>query len=80
MAWPPTFDNIASAKYPVSRPLFFYVKKAHLGVIPGLREYVNEYITERSMGADGYLANKGLIPLSAAELAKVRSNVAARLK
>jgi phosphate transport system substrate-binding protein len=76
----PTFDNIASAKYPVSRPLYFYVKKAHVGVIPGLREYVNEYVAERSMGADGYLANKGLIPLSAAELAKVRSNVAARLK
>jgi phosphate transport system substrate-binding protein len=76
----PTFDNIASGKYPVSRPLFFYVKKAHVGVIPGLREFVNEYITERSMGADGYLANKGLIPLSAGELAKVRSNVAARLK
>ena len=76
----PTFDNIASSKYPVSRPLFIYVKKAHLGVIPGLREFVNEYVTDRSMGADGYLANKGLIPLSAAELAKVRSNVAARLK
>jgi phosphate transport system substrate-binding protein len=76
----PTFDNIATSKYPVSRPLFIYVKKAHLGVIPGLREFVNEYVTERSMGADGYLANKGLIPLSAGELAKVRSNVAARLK
>jgi phosphate transport system substrate-binding protein len=76
----PTFDNISSSKYPVSRPLFIYVKKAHVGVIPGLREFVNEYTTERSMGADGYLANKGLIPLSAAELAKVRSNVAARLK
>ena len=76
----PTFDNISSSKYPVSRPLFIYVKKAHLGVIPGLREFVSEYVTERSMGADGYLANKGLIPLSAGELAKVRSNVAARLK
>jgi phosphate transport system substrate-binding protein len=76
----PTFENISSSKYPVSRPLFIYVKKAHVGVIPGLREFVNEYVTERSMGADGYLANKGLIPLSAAELAKVRSNVAARIK
>jgi phosphate transport system substrate-binding protein len=76
----PTFDNISSSKYSVSRPLFIYVKKAHVGVIPGLREFVNEYVTERSMGADGYLANKGLIPLSAAELAKVRANVAARLK
>ncbi len=56
------------------------MKKAHLGVIPGLREFVNEYVTERSMGSDGYLADKGLIPLSAAELAKVRANVAAQLK
>jgi phosphate transport system substrate-binding protein len=76
----PTFDNISSSKYPVSRPLFIYVKKAHLGVIPGLREFVTEYVTERSLGADGYLADKGLIPLSAAELAKVQSNAAARLK
>jgi phosphate transport system substrate-binding protein len=76
----PTFDNISSSKYPVSRPLFIYVKKAHLGVIPGLREFVSEYITERSLGADGYLADKGLIPMSAAELAKVQSNAAARLK
>jgi phosphate transport system substrate-binding protein len=76
----PTFDNIAASKYPVSRPLFIYVKKAHVGVIPGLREFVNEYVAERSMGADGYLANKGLIPLPPAELAKVRSNVAARIK
>ena len=74
------FREHPSSKYPVSRPLFIYVKKAHLGVIPGLREFVNEYVTDRSMGAEGYLANKGLIPLSAAELAKVRSNVAARLK
>jgi phosphate transport system substrate-binding protein len=76
----PTFENISSSKYPVSRPLFIYVKKAHLGVIPGLREFVTEYVTERSLGADGYLADKGLIPLSAAELAKVQSNAAARLK
>ena len=69
----PTFDNIASGKYPVSRPLFIYVKKAHLGVIPGLREFVAEYVSDRSMGGEGYLADKGLIPLSAAELAKVRS-------
>jgi phosphate transport system substrate-binding protein len=76
----PTFDNIASGKYPVSRPLFIYVKKAHLGVIPGLREFVTEYTSDRAMGGEGYLADKGLIPLTASELGKVRSAVAGKLK
>jgi phosphate transport system substrate-binding protein len=72
----PTFDNIASGKYPVSRPLYFYVKVAHVGVIPGIQEYVNEFTSDRAMGAEGYLANKGLVPLPAAEIAKVRKSVA----
>jgi phosphate transport system substrate-binding protein len=76
----PTFDNIASSKYPVSRPLFVYVKKAHLGVIPGLREFVTEYVSDRSMGDDGYLADKGLVPMPASELAKVRSTVLGKIK
>jgi phosphate transport system substrate-binding protein len=76
----PTFDNIASGKYPVSRPLFIYVKKAHLGVIPGLREFVTEYTSDRAMGGDGYLADKGLVPLSAGELGKVRTGTAAKIK
>ncbi|MGC4027571.1 MAG: PstS family phosphate ABC transporter substrate-binding protein [Steroidobacteraceae bacterium] len=69
----PTFDTIASGKYPVSRPLFIYVKREHLPVIPGMREFIAEYVSERSMGAEGYLADKGLIPLPAGELAKVRA-------
>ena len=72
----PTFENIASSTYPVSRPLFFYVKAAHVGVIPGIQEFVNEFVSERSMGADGYLVNKGLVPLSKSELASVRKTVA----
>jgi phosphate transport system substrate-binding protein len=76
----PNFENIASGKYPVSRPLFFYVKKAHLGVVPGLREFVTEFTSERAFGGDGYLADKGLIPMAAAEAVKVRSTVAAGLK
>jgi phosphate transport system substrate-binding protein len=76
----PTFDNIASQKYPVSRFLFIYVKKAHLGVIPGLREFVTEYVSDRATGGDGYLADKGLVPMSAGELAKVRSATLARIK
>ena len=76
----PTFENIASGKYPISRPLFIYVKSAHMGVIPGLKEFVTEYISDRSMGSEGYLADKGLIPLSAGEQSKVRSSVTGKLK
>jgi phosphate transport system substrate-binding protein len=64
----------------VSRPLFIYVKKAHIGVIPGLREFVTEYVSERSMGQDGYLADRALVPLPAAELNKVRTSTLARIK
>ncbi len=76
----PTFENIAGSKYPVSRPLFIYVKKAHLGVIPGLREFITEYVSERSMGAEGYLADRGLVPLPPAELAQVRATVLGQIK
>jgi phosphate transport system substrate-binding protein len=63
----PTFDAIADGSYPVSRPLFIYVKNAHVGVIPGLKEYVAEYMSDRASGDEGYLADKGLIPLPAEE-------------
>ncbi len=62
----PTFDNIASGKYPVSRSLFFYVKKAHVGVIPGIKEYLAEWTRKGTFGNEGYLVDKGLIPLPAA--------------
>ncbi|MFV0437152.1 MAG: substrate-binding domain-containing protein [Desulfopila sp.] len=63
----PTLANIASGDYPLSRPLFFYVKKAHVGIIPGIREYLNEFSSDRAWGENGYLAEKGLIPMPAAE-------------
>ena len=63
----PTFDNIADGKYPVSRPLYFYVKKAHVGVIPGIQEYLDEFTSDRAWGPDGYLADKGMIPMPAQE-------------
>jgi phosphate transport system substrate-binding protein len=66
-----TFDNIASGEYPVSRPLFFYVKKAHVGVVPGIQEYVDEFVSEEAAGEDGYLADAGLIPLPADEMSTV---------
>ena len=59
----PTFENIASGDYPLSRSLYFYVKKDHIGVIPGLEEYVEEFMSEAATGEDGYAVEKGLIPL-----------------
>ena len=59
----PSVESIASGDYPVSRPLFFYVKKAHVGVIPGIQEYVAEFVSDRAAGEEGYLVDKGLIPL-----------------
>ena len=59
----PTFEAIADGDYPVSRSLFFYVKNAHVDVIPGMQEFVEEFTSEDAFGEDGYLADKGLIPL-----------------
>ena len=63
----PTFENIADQSYPVSRPLYFYVKKAHVGAIPGIKEYLAEFTNEKAWGPDGYLADKGMIPMPDAE-------------
>lgn len=63
----PKFEAIADGSYPVSRPLFFYVKKAHVETIPGMREFLAEFISERAWGEEGYLTDKGLIPMPEAE-------------
>lgn len=63
----PTFDAIADGNYPISRPLYFYVKKAHVDVIPGLRGYLREFTSERAWGEEGYLSDRGLIPMPDAE-------------
>ncbi len=63
----PEFDAIADGSYPVSRPLFFYVKKAHVQTIPGMKEYLKEFTSEKAWGDEGYLTDKGLIPMPAAE-------------
>jgi phosphate transport system substrate-binding protein len=68
----PAFEAIADGKYAVSRPLFIYVKKAHVGVIPGIEAFVAEFTSEKAFGPDGYLSGKGLIPLPNADRAKVR--------
>jgi len=63
----PTFESISDKSYPISRPLFFYVKKAHIEVVPGILGYLTEFTSERAWGEDGYLAEKGMIPLPTAE-------------
>ena len=71
----PEFEDIADGSYPVSRPLFFYVKKAHVGVIPGLEGYLKEFTSEQAWGEEGYLSDKGLIPLPEEEKTTVLTNV-----
>jgi phosphate transport system substrate-binding protein len=71
----PTFDAIADGDYPVSRSLYFYAKKAHVDVIPGLREFLREFTSERAWGDEGYLSDRGLIPMPAEERSEVSTNV-----
>ena len=71
----PTVDTIATGDYPISRSMFIYVKKAHLGVVPGLEEFVAEFVSENSMGRGGYLQDRGLIPLLPEQFAVQREAV-----
>jgi phosphate transport system substrate-binding protein len=71
----PTFDAIADGDYPVSRPLFFYVKKAHVDVIPGLRGFLREFTSERAWGEEGYLSDRGLIPMPDEERGEIAASV-----
>ena len=71
----PTFENIASGDYPVSRPLFFYVKKAHIGTIPGIAEYLEAFSDEKAWGPEGYLTDKGLIPMPDDEREKFSKDI-----
>ncbi len=70
----PTFDNIAAGDYPVSRSLYFYVKNAHAESIPGVREYLAEFTSEKALGEYGYLADRGLIPAPKAERERFRAD------
>lgn len=71
----PSTESIAKGEYPVSRPLYFYVKKAHIGVIPGLKEYIEFFVSNDMAGPDGPLAAYGLV--SDPELAATQAAVAA---
>ena len=68
-------DTIQTHEYPVSRPLFFYAKKAHVGVIPGMQEYLNAFVSESAIGEYGYLGDIGLVPLESKKLAEIRNRV-----
>ena len=70
----PEFETIADGSYPISRPLYFYVKKAHMESIPGIGDFLKEFTSEAAMGEDGYLLDKGLIPLSDDERDMLRQN------
>ena len=66
----PEFEAIADGSYPGSRPLYFYAKKAHVGVIPGLAEYLAAFANDAAWGEEGYLTDKGLIPMPEEERAQ----------
>ncbi|MEJ2316820.1 MAG: substrate-binding domain-containing protein [Gammaproteobacteria bacterium] len=72
----PTFENIADGSYPVSRPLYVYVKNAHVGKIPGMKEYLEEFTSEKAWGDEGYLSEKGMIPMPEEERKAFAEDVA----
>lgn len=73
----PSTETIAQGEYPVSRPLFFYVKKAHLGVVPGLKEYVEFFLDDQMIGPESPLASYGLVAAPEAERQAQRDAFAA---
>ena len=73
----PTFENIAAGKYEGGRPLYVYIKKAHLGLVPGIDSFAEEYTSTAALGEDGYLATKGLVPLPDDQFEKMAASVKA---
>lgn len=71
----PEFETIADGSYPVSRPLYVYIKKAHAGVIPGMKEFLAEYTSDKAWGPQGYLSDKGLVPMPEKERQKFAADV-----
>ncbi|TNE78189.1 MAG: PstS family phosphate ABC transporter substrate-binding protein [Gammaproteobacteria bacterium] len=71
----PEFETIADKSYSISRPLFFYVKKAHIGVVPGIDGYLAEFTSAKAWGEDGYLAEKGMIPMPTAMRTSIGADV-----
>jgi len=73
----PSYEAIADGSYKVARPLFIYAKKQHVGVVPGMAEFLAEYVSDGALGEDGYLAGKGLVTLPADQLKATKDAVAA---
>ena len=71
----PSVETISTGKYPVSRPLFFYVKKAHIGAVPGLKEYVEFFTSTKMIGEEGPLAEYGLVPMPKNEFDELQKAV-----
>jgi len=68
-----SYESIADGSYAVARPLFIYAKKQHVGAIPGIKEFIAEYVSEKALGEDGYLADKGLVTLPGDQAEKTRA-------
>ena len=68
-----SYESIADGSYKVSRPLFIYAKKQHIDVIPGMKEFIAEYVSDKALGEDGYLAEKGLVTLPGEQAEKTRA-------
>ena len=71
------FDAIAAGDYTISRPLYFYVKAQHVGTVPGIEEYLAEFTSDKAWGEEGYLVDKGMIPLSDERREEMAAQVAA---
>jgi phosphate transport system substrate-binding protein len=71
----PTIDTIADKSYPVSRPLYFYIKNAHRGVIPNLNEFIEEYMSDDALTTGGYLSERGLVPLAEERIVELQDAV-----
>jgi len=75
----PSIDTIASFSYPISRPLYIYIKNAHISVIPNLEEFIGEFVSDSALAPGGYLSERGLVPLSADQLIELQTNVLGRI-
>ena len=68
-----SYESIADGSYKVARPLYVYAKKQHIDVIPGMKEFIAEYVSDKALGEDGYLSEKGLVTLPGEEAEKTRA-------
>ena len=75
----PNFDSISKGQYPISRPLYIYMKDDHIKKVPGIAEFVEELISDNAIGLEGYLTFKGLVPLGLEVRTQMRNRVLEKL-